>query len=122
MLAGRRDTGSQKPLAMYGAGCSYVGKVGGLVKYYHDWNAIAACESSPMSSDRIIVEAIKVAQDFLCQNLPPAQNLTDAATVMRFRELMRSQATKVSAGAQQRHALLVCIARGRARDFRPYAD
>ena len=47
-----------------------------------------------MSSDRIIVEAIKVAQDFLCQNLPPAQNLTDAATVMRFRELMRSQATR----------------------------
>jgi len=84
----------KKPLAMYGAGCSYVGKVGGLVKYYHDWNAIAACESSPMSSDRIIVEAIKVAQDFLCQNLPPAQNLTDAATVMRFRELMRSQATR----------------------------
>jgi len=47
-----------------------------------------------MSSDHIIVEAIKVAQDFLCQNLPPAQNLTDAATVLRFRELMRSQATR----------------------------
>jgi hypothetical protein len=47
-----------------------------------------------MSSDRIIVEAIKVAQDFLCQNLHPAQNLTDAATVMRFRELMRSQAAR----------------------------
>ena len=48
----------------------------------------------PMSSDRIIVEAIKVAQDFLCQNLHPAQNLTDAATVMRFRELVRLQATR----------------------------
>jgi hypothetical protein len=47
-----------------------------------------------MSSDRIIVEAIKVAQDLLCQNLPPGQNLSDAAAAMRFRELMRSQATR----------------------------
>jgi len=47
-----------------------------------------------MSSDRIIVEAIKVAQDLLSQNLPPAHNLTDAATVMRFRELVRSQAIR----------------------------
>ena len=47
-----------------------------------------------MSSDRVIVDAIKVAQDLLCQNLPPAHNLTDAATVMRFRELVRSQATR----------------------------
>jgi hypothetical protein len=45
-----------------------------------------------MSSDRIIVDTIKVAQDLLLQNLPPAHNLTDAATVMRFRELVRSQA------------------------------
>jgi len=36
-----------------------------------------------MSFDRIIVDAIKVAQDLLCQILPPAHNLTDAATVMR---------------------------------------
>jgi len=28
MLAGGRDTGSQKPLAMYGVGCWYVGKAG----------------------------------------------------------------------------------------------
>ena len=47
-----------------------------------------------MNSDGIIVEAIKVAQDLLCQNLPPAHNLTDAATVMRFREFVRSQATR----------------------------
>src|SRR5262245_5362994 len=47
-----------------------------------------------MSSDRIIVDAIKVAQDLLSQNLPPAHNLTDAATVMRFRELIRSQAIR----------------------------
>lgn len=47
-----------------------------------------------MSSDRIIVEAIKAAQDLLSQNLPPAHNLTDAATVMRFRELIRSQAIR----------------------------
>jgi hypothetical protein len=47
-----------------------------------------------MSSDRIIVDAIKVAQDLLRQNLPPTHNLTDAATVMRFRELVRSQAIR----------------------------
>ena len=47
-----------------------------------------------MSSDRIIVYAIKVAQDLLWQNLPPTHNLTDAATVMRFRELVRSQAIR----------------------------
>jgi hypothetical protein len=47
-----------------------------------------------MSSDRIIVDTIKVAQDLLLQNLPPAHNLTDAATVMRFRELVRSQAIR----------------------------
>lgn len=47
-----------------------------------------------MSSDRIIVDAIKVAQDLLCQNLPAAQNLSDAAAVMRFRELVRSQAVR----------------------------
>jgi hypothetical protein len=40
-----------------------------------------------MSSDRIIVDTIKVAQDLLWRNLPPTHNLTDAATVMRFREL-----------------------------------
>ena len=47
-----------------------------------------------MSSDRIIIDAIKVAQDLLWQNLPPTHNLTDAATVMRFRELVRSQAVR----------------------------
>jgi hypothetical protein len=47
-----------------------------------------------MSSDRIIVDAIKVGQNLLSQNLPPAHRLTDAATVMRFRELVRSQAIR----------------------------
>jgi hypothetical protein len=47
-----------------------------------------------MSSDRIIVDASKVAQDLLSQNLPAAQNLSDAAAVMRFRELVRSQAIR----------------------------
>jgi hypothetical protein len=47
-----------------------------------------------MSSDRIIVDAIKVAQDFLSQDLSAAQNLSDAAAVMRFRELVRSQAVR----------------------------
>ena len=35
-----------------------------------------------------------MAQDLLRQNLPPTHNLTDAATVMRFRELVRSQAIR----------------------------
>src|SRR6516165_8485352 len=48
----------------------------------------------PISSDRVIIDAIKVAKDLLWQNLPPAHNLTDAATVMRFRELVRSQAIR----------------------------
>jgi hypothetical protein len=46
-----------------------------------------------MSSDRIIVEGIKVAKHLLRQNLPPTHNLTDAAVVLRFRELVRSQVT-----------------------------
>jgi hypothetical protein len=49
-----------------------------------------------MSSDRIIVDAIRVAQDLLSQNLPAAQNLSDAAAVMRFRELVRSQAIRLA--------------------------
>ena len=41
----------------------------------------------------MIVDTIKMAQDLLRQNLPPTRNLTDAA-VMRFRELIRSQAIR----------------------------
>jgi hypothetical protein len=47
-----------------------------------------------MSSDRVIIDAIKVAQDLLRQNLPPTHNFTDAAAVLRFRELVRSQAIR----------------------------
>ena len=43
-----------------------------------------------MSSDRVIVDTIKVAQDLLRQNLPPMHSLTDAATVLRLRELVNS--------------------------------
>ena len=49
-----------------------------------------------MSSDRTIVDAIKVAQELLRQNLPSTHNLTDAAAVMRFRELVRSQAIRLA--------------------------
>ena len=42
-----------------------------------------------MSSDRIIADGIKVAQDLLRQNLPPTHSL-----VLRFRELVRSQAIR----------------------------
>ena len=43
-----------------------------------------------MSSDRLIVEALKVAQVLLCQHLAPKHNLTDAATVLRLREVIGS--------------------------------
>jgi hypothetical protein len=47
-----------------------------------------------MSSDRVIADGIKVAQDLLRQNLPRTHNLTDAAVVLRFRELVHSQAIR----------------------------
>jgi hypothetical protein len=47
-----------------------------------------------MSSDRAIVDATKVAQNLLRQNLPPTHNLTDAATVLRFRELVHFPAVR----------------------------
>jgi hypothetical protein len=43
-----------------------------------------------MNSDRVIFEAIKVAQHLLRQNLPQWHNLPDAATVLRLRELICS--------------------------------
>src|SRR5580704_15537827 len=45
-----------------------------------------------MSSDRVIIDAIKMAQRLLWQNLAPTHNLPDATTVMRFRDLVRSPA------------------------------
>jgi len=65
-------------------------------------------------SDRAIVDAIKVARTLLSQNLPPAYNLPDAATVTRVRELV--------IGAQQRHASRICVASGGARGCWSIAD
>src|SRR5262249_22984533 len=48
----------------------------------------------PMSSDRAIVDAVNVAQNLLRQNLPPRHNLSDAAIVLRFRELIGSPAIR----------------------------
>ena len=45
-----------------------------------------------MSSDRVIIDAIKMVQRLLWQNLAPTHNLPDATTVMRFRDLVRSPA------------------------------
>ena len=45
-----------------------------------------------MSSDRVIIDAIKMAQRSLWQNLAPTHNLPDATTVMRFRDLVLSPA------------------------------
>jgi hypothetical protein len=47
-----------------------------------------------MNSERVIVDAIKVAQNLLWQNLPSTHNVSDAATVLRFRELVRSPAVR----------------------------
>src|SRR5262249_6581622 len=45
-------------------------------------------------SDRVIIDAIKMAQRLLWQNLAPTHNLPDATTVMRFRDLVRSPAVQ----------------------------
>src|SRR5712671_1166505 len=58
-----------------------------------------------MSSDRIIADGVRVAQDLLRQNLPPVRNLTDAAVVLRFRELVHSQAIR-SAFERGSHTVL----------------
>jgi hypothetical protein len=47
-----------------------------------------------MSSDRVIVDAIKMAQRLLWQNLAPIHSMPDATTVMRFRDLVRSPAVQ----------------------------
>jgi hypothetical protein len=49
---------------------------------------------------RIIVDAIKVAQELLCQNLPAAQNISDATTVMRFRESRPFAGRTIGVGAR----------------------
>ena len=48
----------------------------------------------PMSSDRAIIDAVNAAQNLLRQNLPPRHNLSDAAIVLRFRELVGSTAIR----------------------------
>src|SRR5262249_14223899 len=47
-----------------------------------------------MNPDRVIESAIKAAQNLLQQNLPPMHNLSDAATVTRVRDLVRSPAVQ----------------------------
>jgi hypothetical protein len=49
---------------------------------------------SVMSSDRVIVDVIKMAQRLLWQNLPPTHNLPHAATIIRFRDLVHSPAVQ----------------------------
>jgi hypothetical protein len=48
-----------------------------------------------MSSDRVIVQSLKLASNLLCQNLPPG-NLTDAAIVLRLRELVDSPSVRLA--------------------------
>ena len=47
-----------------------------------------------MSSGRVVIDAVKMAQRLLWQNLAPTHNLPDATTVMRFRDLVRSPAVQ----------------------------
>jgi hypothetical protein len=47
-----------------------------------------------MSSDRVIIDAIKMARRLLWQNLASAHKLPDATTVMRLRDLVRSPAVQ----------------------------
>jgi hypothetical protein len=54
-------------------------------------NALAISPAkAPMSSDRVIIDAINMAQPLLWQNLAPTHNLPDATAIMRFRDLVRS--------------------------------
>ena len=46
-----------------------------------------------MSSDRVIIQALKLAHNLVCQNLPPAHR-TDAATVLRLREVAHSPSVR----------------------------
>src|SRR5712672_3061149 len=46
-----------------------------------------------MSSDRVIVQALKLAHNLVCQNLRSA-HLTDASTVLRLRELVHSPSVR----------------------------
>jgi hypothetical protein len=48
-----------------------------------------------MSSDRVIVQALKLAHNLVCQNLPPA-HLTEASIVLRLRELVHSPSVRLA--------------------------
>jgi hypothetical protein len=62
--------------------------------FAHQRNAGVPSRFALMSSDRVIVDAIKMAQRLLWQNLPPTHSMPDATTVMRFRDLVRSPAVR----------------------------
>jgi hypothetical protein len=57
------------------------------------WNTGVWLRCSYMSSHRIIVDALKLAQSLVGQNLRPA---TDAATVLRLRELFHSPSVRAA--------------------------
>jgi hypothetical protein len=49
-------------------------------------------------NERVIVDAIKVAQNLLWRNLPPTQNLPDATTLARVCDLVRSPSVQSALG------------------------
>jgi hypothetical protein len=59
-----------------------------------------------MIPDRVIVEAIKVAQDLLRQNLPPMRNLTDAATRPFPFDTITSKIDQMKIGAELQDGVL----------------
>ena len=48
-----------------------------------------------MSFDRVIVQALKLAHNLVCQNLRPA-HLTEASIVLRLRELVHSPSVRLA--------------------------
>jgi hypothetical protein len=52
--------------------------------------------SDQVNSDQVIVEALKLAQVLLCQKFASEQNLTDAATILRLREVIGSPSIRTA--------------------------
>jgi hypothetical protein len=75
-----------------------------------------------MTPDRLIVEAIKAAQHLLRQNLPPMRNLTDAATVLRLRELVHSSSIRSALDRSSDTFALRTVERALCDHSRPHRE
>jgi hypothetical protein len=70
-----------------------------------------------MNSDRVIVEALKVAQVLLCQKFTSQAQPYGCCNRFTIARTHRLAFHPISLGAQQRRAYHVCITSGRARAF-----